>query len=52
MLGWHTRRRGIETFLKTLETGCRIEDARLTTAPRRANLVALCRVVARAASTG
>ena len=52
LLGGHARRWGIETFFKTLKTGCRIEDARLTTAHRLANLIALCCIVARAASTG
>ncbi len=36
-LGWHARRWSIETFFKTLKTGCRIEDVRLTTADRLAN---------------
>lgn len=46
LLGWYARRWGIETFFKTLKTGCLIEDARLTTAHRLANLIALCCVVA------
>ena len=46
LLGWYTRRWSIETFFKSLKTGCRIEDARLTTADRLANLIALCCVVA------
>ena len=45
-LGWYARRWTIETFFKTLKTGCRIEDARLTTADRLANYIALCCVVA------
>ena len=45
-LGWYARRWTIETFFKTLKTGCRIEDARLTTADRLANDIALCCVVA------
>ena len=44
-LGRYARRWSIETF-KTLKSGCRIEDARLTTADRLANLIALCCVVA------
>jgi len=45
-LGWYARRWSIETFFKTLKTGCRIEDIRLTTANRLANCIALCCVVA------
>ncbi len=45
-LGWYARRWTIETFFKTLKTGCRIEDVRLTTADRLANYIALCCVVA------
>jgi len=45
-LGWYARRWSIETFFKTLKTGCRIEDVRLTTADRLANYIALCCVVA------
>jgi hypothetical protein len=45
-LGWYARRWTIETFFKTLKTGCRIEDTRLTTADRLANYIALCCVVA------
>ncbi len=44
-LGWYARRWTIETFFKTLKTGCRIEDIRLTTADRIANCIALCCVV-------
>ncbi|MCE2577985.1 hypothetical protein LDL36_19765 [Komagataeibacter sp. FNDCR1] len=36
----------IETFFRTLKTGCRIEELRLTTADRLANCIALCCVVA------
>jgi hypothetical protein len=36
----------IETFFKTLKTGCKVEDVRLTTADRLANFIALCCVVA------
>jgi hypothetical protein len=39
-LSWYARRWTIETFFKTLKTGCRIEDIRLTTADRLANCIA------------
>ena len=45
-LGWYAQRWSIETFFKTLKTGCRIEEIRLTTADRLANCIALCCVVA------
>ena len=45
-LGWYARRWNIETFFKTLKTGCQIENIRLTTADRLANCIALCCVVA------
>lgn len=45
-LGWYARRWSIETFFKTLKSGCRVEEVRLTTADRLANCVALCCVVA------
>lgn len=45
-LGWYARRWTIETFFKTLKTGCQIEDVRLTTADRLANYIALCCVIA------
>jgi hypothetical protein len=45
-LGWYARRWSIETFFKTLKTGCRIEEVRLTTADRLAGCIALCCVVA------
>jgi len=45
-LGWYARRWNIETFFKTLKTGCQIEKIRLTTADRLANCIALCCVVA------
>mgnify|MGYP002026946750 FL=1 len=44
-LVWYSRRWNIETFFKTLKTGCRIEDIRLATADRLANCIALCCVV-------
>ena len=36
----------IETFFRTLKTGCQIEELRLSTADRLANCIALCCVVA------
>ena len=45
-LDWYALRWNIETFFKTLKTGCRIEDVRLTTADRLAKCIALCCVVA------
>ena len=45
-LDWYALRWNIETFSKTLKSGCRIEDIRLTTADRLANCIALCCVVA------
>lgn len=46
MLEWYALRWNIETFFRTLKTGCRIEELRLTTADRLANCIALCCVVA------
>ncbi len=43
---WYARRWSIETFFKTLKTGCRVEEVRLTTANRLANCIALCCIVA------
>lgn len=45
-LEWYALRWNIETFFRTLKTGCRIEELRLTTADRLANCIALCCVVA------
>jgi len=45
-LEWYARRWSIETFFKTLKSGCRIEDVRLTTADRLANCIALACVTA------
>ena len=45
-LGWYARRWTIETFFKTLKSGRRIEQVRLTTADRLANCIAICCVVA------
>ena len=45
-LEWYALRWKIETFFRTLKTGCRIEELRLATADRLANCIALCSVVA------
>lgn len=45
-LEWHALRWKIETFFRTLKTGCRIEGLSLATADRLANRIALCCVVA------
>ena len=45
-LEWYARRWSIETFFKTLKSGCRIEDVRLTTADRLANCIALACITA------
>ncbi|GAB2208963.1 IS4 family transposase [Roseibium sp. ROS1] len=45
-LEWYALRWKIETFFRTLKTGCRIEELRLTTADRLANCIALYCVVA------
>lgn len=45
-LEWYALRWKIETFFRTLKTGCRIEELRLATASRLANCIALCCVVA------
>ena len=45
-LEWYALRWKIETFFRTLKTGCRIEELRLVTAERLANCIALCCVVA------
>ena len=45
-LEWYARRWSIETFFKTLKSGCRVEDIRLTTADRLANCIALACVTA------
>ena len=44
-LEWYALRWKIETFFRTLKTGCRIEEIRLATAGRLANCIALCCVV-------
>lgn len=46
MLDWYALRWKIETFFRTLKTGCRIEELRLATADRLANCIAMCCVVA------
>lgn len=40
-LGWYAQRWKIETFHKILKSGCRVEDAKLRTAERLVNLIAL-----------
>ncbi|WP_353937974.1 transposase [uncultured Sulfitobacter sp.] len=45
-LEWYALRWKIETFFRTLKTGCWIEELRLATADRLANCIALCGVVA------
>ena len=45
-LEWYALRWKIETFFRTLKTGCRIEELRLATAERLANCIALCCVEA------
>lgn len=45
-LDWYALRWKIETFFRTLKTGCRIEELRLATADRLANCIALFCVVA------
>lgn len=45
-LEWYALRWKIETFFRTLKTGCRIEEMRLATAERLANCIALCCIVA------
>ena len=40
-LGWYAQRWKIETFHKILKSGCRVEHARLRTAERRVNLIAV-----------
>ena len=44
-LQWYALRWKIETFFRTLKTGCRVEELRLATADRLANCIALCCVV-------
>lgn len=45
-LNWYALRWKIETFFRTLKTGCRVEDIRLAAADRLANCIALCCIVA------
>lgn len=40
-LGWYAHRWKIETFHKILKSGCRVEDAKLRTAERLVNLIAV-----------
>ncbi|MFX4296208.1 MULTISPECIES: transposase [Roseobacteraceae] len=44
-LEWYALRWKIETFFRTLKSGCRIEELRLATADRLANCIALRCVV-------
>ena len=44
-LDWYAMRWKIETFHKILKSGCRAEDARLRTAERLTNLIALYSIV-------
>lgn len=44
-LDWYAMRWKIETFHKVLKSGCRAEDARLRTAERLANLIAIYCIV-------
>ncbi|MCB5410293.1 transposase [Pseudogemmobacter sp. CC-YST710] len=46
-LEWYALRWKIETFFRTLKTGCRIEELRLATADRLANCIALCCIAER-----
>ena len=43
---WHAMRWKVETFHKILKSGCRAEEARLRSAERIANLLALFRIIA------
>lgn len=45
-LDWYAMRWRIETFHKILKSGCRVEDAKLRSAERLANLIALQCIVA------
>jgi hypothetical protein len=45
-LDWYAQRWKIETFHKVLKSGCRVEDARLQTAQRLTNLIAVFCVIA------
>jgi len=46
MLGWYAMRWKIEVFHKILKSGCRAEEARLRTAERLVNLIALFCILA------
>ena len=41
-LEWYAIRSKIETFHKILKSGCKVEEARLRTADRLVNLIAVC----------
>jgi hypothetical protein len=43
---WYSQRWKIETFYKVLKSGCRVEDAKLRTAERLTNLIAVFCIVA------
>ncbi|MDV7213997.1 transposase [Azotobacter beijerinckii] len=45
-LGWYALRWKIESFHKILKSGCRAEEARLRTAERLVNLIALFCIIA------
>jgi hypothetical protein len=45
-VGWYSQRWKVETFHKVLKSGCRAEDAKLRTAERLTNLIAVLCVVA------
>lgn len=45
-LDWYAQRWKIETFHKVLKSGCRVEDAKLQTAERLTNLIAVFCVIA------
>ena len=45
-LEWYTKRWGIETFHKTVKSGCKIEERQLATVPRIENCLAIDLVVA------
>ena len=45
-MDWYAQRWKIETFHKVLKSGCRVEDAKLRTAERLTNLIAVFCIVA------
>ena len=46
-LDWYAQRWKIETFHKILKSGCRAEEAKLRTAERLANLIAILCILSR-----